>query len=297
MAFSISWNSAFEASPPDTEDARLVGLRIRDLKTAIRQRLDPAGQFGSVGDLRYPTVHYGDGTARAALPAGDLYDGIVFFRTDLGVYDLRSGGVWLGQRGQGYGTLVQRDALDTAKIPIGYIWLEYDSGGKMTYWDGGSWKTIAGSGAGLTDFVSSATEGIITTALTVLKAGAVDMVASVTVPAAGDWGVKVNCEVCFGNNGTASRGGVQIEQKVGAGAFAALGNPAYKTIGANVGSYSWTTPISWWSDTPLTNSTVYQYRIAARTDTNNDIHFNRRNISVETGIGHWSTMLVELFPV
>lgn len=40
MAFLFTWNTTFEGQPDDTEDASLGAGRIRDLKTAISERLE-----------------------------------------------------------------------------------------------------------------------------------------------------------------------------------------------------------------------------------------------------------------
>ena len=40
MSFSLTWNTAFEATPPGTEAANLLDTRIQELKAAIRQRTE-----------------------------------------------------------------------------------------------------------------------------------------------------------------------------------------------------------------------------------------------------------------
>lgn len=43
MAFSITWNAAFEADPEDTDQLSEGALRIRNLKIAIRERMEDGG--------------------------------------------------------------------------------------------------------------------------------------------------------------------------------------------------------------------------------------------------------------
>lgn len=43
MAFSLTWNAAFEADPADTDQLSEGALRLRNLKEAIRERMEVGG--------------------------------------------------------------------------------------------------------------------------------------------------------------------------------------------------------------------------------------------------------------
>ena len=63
MAFTRTWNAAYEASPDGTDDVSTADNRIRDFKLDIRERLnidhyhDPAGTDADHGEHRRVTFH------------------------------------------------------------------------------------------------------------------------------------------------------------------------------------------------------------------------------------------------
>lgn len=82
MAFAIDWTEAFEALPPDTVESPTLGAkRIRDLKKAVRERLEKILDMDT-GELlpgKVSVVYIG---AKADFPDASSYKGALAYATD-----------------------------------------------------------------------------------------------------------------------------------------------------------------------------------------------------------------------
>lgn len=134
---TITWNAAFENQPPGTESIRLGDDRIRELKIALRERLnremqfDPATASSGHGRMR-------QGSARAFVvttgsdpvnaPDGTILDdardiGRLLFRSDTGNLKFWRNNQWneLGSITAVAHSYIKRDAdgRSQIRIPIG----------------------------------------------------------------------------------------------------------------------------------------------------------------------------------
>lgn len=62
--WAATWNTAFEASPPNSESVGLAAQRIRELKAEVRDRLEAEHDFGNTGNVSTDTGRHLAGSAR-----------------------------------------------------------------------------------------------------------------------------------------------------------------------------------------------------------------------------------------
>jgi hypothetical protein len=108
-----TWDTAFEASPPDTgEDAAYGAERIRDTKIGARERLDVEHNFSNLtpntGTGRHKpgkvSVAFEGTTAEINALTG-MAQGCIAFDTDLNVFKVYSGAAWISRGGLDHGAL------------------------------------------------------------------------------------------------------------------------------------------------------------------------------------------------
>lgn len=95
---TVTWNATFEATPADTDEAKYGANKIRELKTAIQERMDIEHTFSNAATGahilgRCGILYYGTTAAIAALsspPAGSLA-----FDTTLNVIKYANGTAWV----------------------------------------------------------------------------------------------------------------------------------------------------------------------------------------------------------
>lgn len=153
MSFTVTWNSAFENAPADTADINGGATRIRELKEAIRSRMDVEHHFGTSDgdDQGIHSFSHGNTSGRVTGKEGRIY-----LNTEHNMLDFYDGSNW-------HAVGVPKDSkmlFYAASAPYGYtqdttitdrVIRVVDGAGAAT---GGGW-TISGLSIGNTTLSTS----------------------------------------------------------------------------------------------------------------------------------------------
>ena len=211
MAFVHTWNSTFEGDPEDSDAANELGLRVRNLKEAVRERFDV--EHDHPGDGTGVARHkFEIDTNNANMNAiTDQVNGMIAARSDLKAIFVRIGGVFVPAMGHLYSSAATRAALGAANMHDGFLGVSSDAK-DIFVWDGtaGAWNRIApgpqwsaddtASGADLTLFANDTREAL---------AGLSE---AITIPDDGrSYEVTVTAVVRYGALGNVRLGAVLVE--------------------------------------------------------------------------------------
>lgn len=113
----VVWDSNFEAAPADTDDAKYGANEIRELKEAIRERMELEHDFmANAQPLHKPgetSVCYVGNTTDIGNLA-NMANGAIAFDTTLGGFKVYDGNTWTLRRDTGYANDISNNANDIA---------------------------------------------------------------------------------------------------------------------------------------------------------------------------------------
>ena len=142
MAYARTWDASYEVTPADSTLAKLLGARIRDFKTDVRERLEQEHYFGSSETYGGHKFGVGNTAARTAAIATPKV-GMVWYNTTFNCWQIYDGSNWINAGDHGIGTTATRDGL--ASPPTNMKWLSTDEG-FHSYYNGTAWITLGNPG-------------------------------------------------------------------------------------------------------------------------------------------------------
>ena len=155
MSFNFTWNAAFEALPADSEDIRLGAGRIRDLKSALTERLSVDHSLnGDDNDGAHDKVtlleQVGDPTY--AVDTGFLYTKAVNGNTEL-FYEDETGAITQITSHGGSGAITgEVRSIAFTSYPLGWLPCDGSAVSRTTY---ANLYTVIGNTFGAGDGVST----------------------------------------------------------------------------------------------------------------------------------------------
>jgi hypothetical protein len=288
-----SWTTGvFEAAPPNSDPANELGLKVRNLKVAARERLEVEHDWSDNGAQtdtgRHKFEIVADDAALAALTPTN--DGMIAFQSDVDgpfLFDT----TWKSLKGAAYLTAAARAAIVTTRLTAGFLVYESDTE-KVWGWNGAAWvQLFPGPGWIAVDVASDNAQAAVAADtwedITGAYNGGTQLGIGITAPNdTRAYELDVTAVVRFGSNENSHHGACQLLEEVGGGGASGVDEDHVQWSSAKGTACS----VLHRHVASATNNTLYEYTVQWASDTiGNKVVVNPTGAYLGKSAGIWAT--------